>query len=191
MLIEIGVILFLIMVLLILLLFIWLSMGVLHGAYHGAPMVSTKKIVVDRVLEQVDWQDGDLVLDIGCGSGSFLVNILKNKYEVRGLGIDISLIFLIIARLRGIFYGVTDRLALKRMSLFNIAELKEKDEVKVIVLYLLPELLQKLRPLLIDNFREDTMVISHGFSILNDDEFKVSLGDSGRIFVYRVSDLKI
>lgn len=162
----------------------------LIGAYYGAPMVSSSKKIAKLLSDNINLEKGDIILDIGCGIGGFLIPTLKQEPSIKAIGVDISKYFLIITRIRSIFSRSSNRLTLRKMKLENIHLLPEKDKIKVIYLYLLPNLLQKSKKYLIENFSEEVIVITNGFSFFEKDKKRYSNGKEG-LYIYTIKELKI
>jgi ribosomal protein L11 methylase PrmA len=180
--------------LVLILLVLTLVMGVynfssLIGAYYGAPHLATKSAEVDLILRKINLSDELKYLDIGCGSGGFLVNILSKKKKSTALGIDVSRMMLVFCRLRSIFFGCSNRLTLRFGIIGRIDAIEEVRDTDVIVLYLLPKLMKKLRSEIIKLFKPETLVIARGFGFFDDDRNLISEKGESKIFVYKVSEL--
>ncbi len=62
-----------------------------------APIVHTPKKVLDEVMKIMNPEDGDNILDLGCGDGRILIEASKYA-KIKGKGVDISPIIVMIAK---------------------------------------------------------------------------------------------
>jgi SAM-dependent methyltransferase len=103
--------------------------------------VPTPQEVVDKMLELARVTKDDLVYDLGCGDGRFVVTAAK-KYGCRAVGYDISP-----RRVKESLENV------KKNNVGHLVRIEQKDiftldlgEADVITLFLLPSLNEKLIP---------------------------------------------
>jgi len=123
------------------------------------PYVSTPQEVVDKMLEMAKVTKDDLVYDLGCGDGRFVVTAAK-KYGCRAVGYDISP-----RRVRESLENV------KNNGLGHLVRIEQKDiftldlsKADVITLFLLPSLNVKLIPQL-DKLKPGSRIVSYNFGM--------------------------
>jgi precorrin-6B methylase 2 len=123
------------------------------------PYVSTPQEVVDKMLEMANVSKDDLVYDLGCGDGRFVVAAAK-KYGCKAVGYDISP-----RRVRESLENV------KKNGLEHLVKIEQKDiftldlsKADVITLFLLPSLNVKLIPQL-DKLKPGSRIISYNFGM--------------------------
>jgi len=118
----------------------------------------TPQDVVEEMLEMAKVTKDDIVYDLGCGDGRFVITAAK-KFGARGVGIDIDPKRVQESRENSIEAGVTDRVKIIEDDLFktNISE------ATVITLYLLQDLNLKLRPKLFRELKPGSRVVSYVF----------------------------
>jgi hypothetical protein len=121
--------------------------------------VSTPQEVVEKMLEMAKVTKDDLVYDLGCGDGRFVVTAAK-KYGCRAVGYDISP-----RRVRESLENV------KKNDLGHLVRIEQKDiftldlsKADVITLFLLPSLNVKLIPQL-DKLKPRSRIISYNFGM--------------------------
>jgi len=121
--------------------------------------VSTPQEVVDKMLEMAKVTKDDLVYDLGCGDGRFVVTAAK-KYGCKAVGYDISP-----RRVRESLANV------RKNGLEHLVKIEQKDiftldlsKADVITLFLLPSLNVKLIPQL-DKLKPGSRIISHNFGM--------------------------
>ncbi len=160
-----------------------------HGmsdAVDLAPFVTTPMVVADKMLHLARVDRDDVVFDLGCGDGRIVILAAKN-YGARGVGIDIDPERIQESKANAQKEGVADLVE------FRLEDVMKSDfsSATVVTLYLIPESNELLRPLLEEQLKPDTYVVSHNYKIPGWEEKEirsVSLEDEeGRehnIFVY-------
>jgi hypothetical protein len=127
-----------------------------HGLVEETPYVPTPQIVVDTMLGVAKVGRGDYLIDLGSGDGRIVVTAVKDL-GARGYGVDINPTLVDFAR----------RYA-SDLKLGNRARFDERDVLKtpvgdasVITMYLLPNLLEALKPRLFSEPKPGTRIVSH------------------------------
>lgn len=124
------------------------------------PFVPTPMPVVYRMLDLAGVEEGETVVDLGCGDGRILFAAAE-EYGARAVGYEIrpSLITHI-------------RQSVKARRLDDLVQVVRKDLTKapienadVITLYLTSDLLGQIRPQLEKAIQRGARVVSHGFKI--------------------------
>ena len=138
--------------------------------------VATPPEVVDRMIDVAKVRTGDVVYDLGCGDGRMVIAAAK-KFGTRGVGIDLDP-----ARIREAEANAK-RQGVDKLVTFKVADLFQTDltEATVVMLYLLPEVNRRLKPLLFKQLQPGARVVSHDFDMGRDwppDEY-VKLGEDG------------
>lgn len=161
-----------------------------HGredAEDLAPFVATPMNVVLKMLELAEVSSGDMVFDLGCGDGRIVITAAK-EFGARGVGIDIDPQRIYESREAAIEAGVQD------MVEFRIQDATKTDisGATKVLLYLLPESNEILRPKFDEQLKPGVIVVTHNYHIPGwdhkqemamslDDEF----GQNHSIFVYK------
>ena len=121
--------------------------------------VPTPQEVVDKMLEIAKVTKDDLLYDLGCGDGRFVVTAAK-RYGCRAVGYDISP-----RRVRESLENV------KKNNVGHLVRIEQKDiftldlsEADVITLFLLPSLNLKLIPQL-DKLKHGSRIVSYRFGM--------------------------
>jgi len=124
------------------------------------PYVASSEDVVTRMLEIAEVGPGDVVYDLGSGDGRIVITAAQ-RYGARGVGIEIDPYRVYQARENAERAGVLDRVTFREQDLFAA----DFSDATVVTLYLLPEIIEKLRPLLFAQLDPGTRVVSHNFGI--------------------------
>lgn len=122
--------------------------------------VPTPQPVVDKMLEVAGVRSDDVIYDLGSGDGRIVITAAK-RFGTRGVGIDIDPVRIEEARAYAEAEGVTDKVEFRNQDLFET----DFREATVVSLYLLPELNLKLRPILMEQLRPGTRIVSHSFDM--------------------------
>jgi cyclopropane fatty-acyl-phospholipid synthase-like methyltransferase len=118
----------------------------------------TPEYIVDKMLELAKVKKGDVVYDLGCGDGRVVVRAAK-KYGVKGVGIDLNP-----ERVKESLENVKEHKVEKLVKIKEGNVLKEDvSKASVVMLYILPELMAKLEPVLLKQLKPGSRVVSHAF----------------------------
>ncbi len=125
-----------------------------------APYVPTPLPVVDAMLRLAAVRRSDVVYDLGCGDGRFVLSAAR-YYGARGVGVDIDQGLVNEANAAARAAGLSDR------ARFLVQDLFETDisEATVITLFLYPEMNARLLPKFRSDLRPGTRIVSHQFRI--------------------------
>ncbi len=122
--------------------------------------VPTPQYVVNEMLEMAGTNKDDIVYDLGCGDGRFVITAAK-QYGARGVGIDIDPQLVRDSQANARNAGVADRTKFIEADLFKT----DISQATVVSLYLLPELNLRLRPKLFRELKPGTRIVSHDFDM--------------------------
>ena len=123
----------------------------------AVPYVPTPQVTVDEMLRLAGVGTEDFVIDLGSGDGRIVVTAAK-KFGARGLGVDIDWRLVAQAEENARQAGVADRAKFVEQDLF----LTDLGQASVITTYLLPFVMLKLRPRLLE-LKPGTRIVSHDF----------------------------
>jgi predicted RNA methylase len=132
------------------------SLGIAQDVHY----VPTRQAVVDAMLELAKVTEDDVVYDLGCGDGRIVVTAAK-EYGATGKGIDIDPQRIKEANENATNAGVTDKVQFVQANLFE----SDVSEASVVTLYLLNSLNMKLRPILLEQLKPGTRIVSHAFNM--------------------------
>ena len=126
--------------------------------------VPTEQVVVEKMLQMARVTKDDIVFDLGCGDGRIVATAAK-KYGCKGVGIDIDP-----AR-------VKDSLAtLRKLEVKpGLVEIRQGDALKVkdleratvIMLYMLPQFMERLEPQIKKRLKPGTRIVAHDYPFPN------------------------
>lgn len=145
--------------------------------------VPTREPVVDAMLKLANVKHTDVVYDLGCGDGRIVITAAQ-QYEAKGVGIDIDPERIKEANENAEKAGVQDKVE------FVLGDLFEADfsEASVVTLYLLSSLNLRLRPLLLEQLKPGTRIVSHAFDMDDWEPAKTQTVDGTRIYLWIVPE---
>lgn len=127
---------------------------------RGAPFVPTRDSVIDKVLEQVSLSSATRFLELGCGDGRVVCRAVS-RYGVQGMGVDVSLLWILLARLRAWRMSIGSRVSFHHQDILR-TDLSQAD---VIYLYMMPRFLRRYSELIVAGSSPHTIIISHRFEL--------------------------
>ena len=111
---------------------------------------------VERMLKLAELRDDDVVLDLGSGDGLIPLTAARMNPRLRGLGVDIDAKLVQQSNDRARAEGVADRVRFEHRNAFD-ADLRE---ATVVTMWLFPELMRLLRPIILERARPGTRVLT-------------------------------
>lgn len=122
------------------------------------PFLPTPLPVMDRMLELAEPTSDDVVYDLGCGDGRFVIQAAK-LYGARGVGVDIDPELVEKARAQAAVYGVSHLVSFVCSDIFET----DLSAASVICLYLMPPFYPRLHEKLKREARSGTRIVSHDY----------------------------
>ena len=166
----------------IMLLFTGLSCsGLAQGPVYDVPYVPTITEVVDVMLAMGEVATDDVLYDLGCGDGRIVITAAQ-RFGTRGVGIDINPDRIKESNRNARNAEVTDTVSFLNQNLFE----SDISEASVVTLYLLPAINLKLRPILFEQLKPGTRVVSHNYHMgeWDADAFKEVPSEYNTHYVY-------
>lgn len=143
--------------------------------------VPTRELVLDAMLKLANVGAQDIVYDLGSGDGRIVITAAK-QYDARGVGIDIDPERIEDANQNAIEANVTHKVKFIEGDLFE----SDFSEATVVTLYLLSRLNERLRPILLEQLRPGTRVVSHAFSMGDWEPDKTETVDGTTIYLWTI-----
>ncbi len=116
--------------------------------------------VMDRMLELARPTADDVVYDLGCGDGRFVIQAAR-LFGARGVGIDIDPLRIAEAQASAAAHGVADRVSFVCGDIFET----DLSQATIICLYLMPPYLPRLYGQMRRDCRPGLRVVSHDYII--------------------------
>lgn len=120
----------------------------------------TPQPVVQAMLELADVHAGDVVYDLGSGDGRIPITAAR-RYGVRAVGIELDGRKVAEARCDARENGVEQLVEFRQADIFDA----DFSDATVVTLFLFPEMVQRLRPRLLEELAPGTRIVSHRFDL--------------------------
>ncbi len=117
--------------------------------------------VVQAMLGTAKVNEKDVVYDLGCGDGRFVITAVKRYKAQRGVCVDIDPARIKESRQNADTAGVASKIEFMNADLFQT----DLSEASVVTLYLLPMLNVRLRPKLFRELEPGTRIVSNAFDM--------------------------
>jgi ribosomal protein L11 methylase PrmA len=113
------------------------------------------------MLEMAKVTKDDIVYDLGCGDGRVVISAAR-KYGARGVGVDIDPV------------RIKESLAnVQKEKVEKLVEIRQGDALKVddlsratvVMTYMLPEFMAKLKPVLLRHLKPGTRIVAHDYPL--------------------------
>jgi predicted TPR repeat methyltransferase len=151
--------------------------------FRSTPLDSLRELcdaLISLQLLNGDW-NSQVLYDLGCGDG--IVNVeLAKRFGTRGVGIDLDEALIAKANTLSDAQGVSNLVS------FRIQDLLKADlsESTILFMYLLPEALEKLKPILEEQIRRPgVLLIVEQWPLLGWEHYLVYTHSQGKFRVYR------
>lgn len=112
--------------------------------------------VVEEILKLAQVEKDDIVYDLGCGDGRIVV-AAASRFGARGVGIDIDPIRIAESKENARRNGVEHRVTFREEDLFEA----DFSDATVVTLFLWPSLNLKLMPILKQQLKPGTRIVSY------------------------------
>lgn len=146
-----------------------------------APYVPTPASVVKSMLALGGVGPGDVVYDLGSGDGRLPIAAVKDFGAAKGVGIDLDPVRVAEARANAQKAGVSDRVKFHEGDMFAF----DFSEATVMPLYLLPEMMIKLRPKILE-LKPGSRIVAHDYALGDWEADKVEALDGRTLYFFVV-----
>jgi len=136
---------------------------------------------VERMLRMAALRDDDVVVDLGSGDGLIPLTAARMNARLRGWGVDINPKLVDESNALARVQGVADRIRFHHRNAFD-ADLRE---ATVVTMWLFPELMQLLRPIILERARPGTRVLTSTWNLGTWEPDEKSL-DEGAVYMWIV-----
>jgi hypothetical protein len=111
---------------------------------------------VERMLTLAELRDDDVVIDLGSGDGLIPLTAARMNPRLRGWGVDIDPKLVEQSNQRARQAGVAGRVRFEHRNAFDV----DLREATVVTMWLFPELMRLLRPVILERARPGTRVVT-------------------------------
>lgn len=124
------------------------------------PYIASHEKVVETMLGLAQVTKDDFVIDLGSGDGRINITAAK-RFGARGFGVDLNEELVGIANDRAKEENVADRVRFYVRDLFKT----DFSQASVLTMYLLPDIVLKLRHRLLASLKPGTRIVSHDYDM--------------------------
>ncbi len=117
--------------------------------------------VVERMLTLARLRDDDIVMDLGSGNGLIPLTAARMNPRVRGRGVEIDPNLVEESNQRARSEGLADRVRFEHRNAFD-ADLRD---ATVVTMWLFPELMRLLRPIILERAAPGTRVLTNSWDL--------------------------
>lgn len=145
----------------ILLTFLWIAL--LSAGYAGisaAPYIPTKPKQKRRLIERLNFKNGDVVYDLGCGTGTLTFAAAKKNPQIKSIGYEISIIPYLIAKIKSFAYKNAE---IRFGNLFK----QPMNDADTIFIFLLSKSYPKLIAKLKQEVKDDCRIVVEAWPLPN------------------------
>src|SRR5918995_3190799 len=111
---------------------------------------------VERMLQLAELRDDDVVVDLGSGDGLIPLTAARMNPRLRGWGVDVDQQLVERSNERAKTEGVADRVRFEHRNAFDV----DLRNATVVTMWLFPELMRLLRPVILERARPGTRVLT-------------------------------
>ncbi len=130
---------------------------------------------VERMLTLAGLRDDDVVLDLGSGNGLIPLTAARMNSRLKGRGVDINPKLVEESNDRARSEGVADRVRFEHRNAFDA----DLSEATVVTMWLFPDLMSLLRPVILERARPGTRVVASTWGLGSWQPDATSNGDDG------------
>jgi SAM-dependent methyltransferase len=145
----------------------------------GAPWFPTRMDKVKKMLNLAAIQPGEVVYDLGCGDGRFIITAAR-KFGAKAVGIEVDFFLFLWCQFLITVLGLRKKIKVIYGDLFK----KDLSNADVVVCFLWPSTNKKLQEKLIKELKSTARVISNKFTF--DDLLLVAEDSEEKIYVYHL-----
>ncbi len=122
------------------------------------PYLPSTQLDVEELLRVAAIVPQDVVVDLGSGDGRIVIDAAR-YFGARGFGVDIDEKLVALANENARQAGVSERVRFYHRDVFDT----DVREATVVTMYLLPNLVNRLRPKLLAELKPGTRIVAHDY----------------------------
>ena len=161
--------------------------GIVDRRESVAPYVPTPQSLVNTMLEMAEAGPGDVVYDLGCGDGRFLITAVRDYDVDKAVGYEIT------SHLAGVARDNVEKAELSSKIKIENSDFMEADfsDATLITIYLTTSGNARLRPKFKKELKDGARIISHDFPItdwVTSTEEEFTKVDTHKVYYYTIPD---
>lgn len=141
----------------------FVSASLLHAQERFSFFQASTTESVERLLTLAELRDDDVVVDLGSGNGLIPLTAARMNPKLRGWGVDIDSKLVAQSNQAAKEAGVANRVQFYQRNAFDA----DLSDATVITMWLFPELMELLRPIILERAKPGTRVLTSTWSLGN------------------------
>lgn len=125
-----------------------------------APWWRTNKKVARAICRLAKISKQDVIYDLGSGTGTALI-VASREFGAKGVGIEIDPLRFFVSNMLLRSNGVSDRVKILKKNFYDV----DISSATVVFVYLVPRVLEKLKPKLLRELKPGTLILSYRYKI--------------------------
>jgi hypothetical protein len=164
-----------------------IMVAVLTGASIGSQerfsfFAASSPESVERMLTLAKLQDTDVVVDLGSGDGLIPLTAARMNQRLRGRGVEIDVKLVEESNQRARSEGLADRVRFEHRNAFDV----DLRDATVITMWLFPELMRLLRPIILERATPGTRVLTSTWDLGSWQPDETDEGNGAAIYMWIV-----
>lgn len=125
-----------------------------------APWWRTNKKTARAACKLANISSKDIVYELGCGDGAFL-SVAAKEFGAKGVGIEIDPVRYLFSKLRFKINRFDKKVKIIKKNFHDV----DISDASVVFVYLVPRVLEKLKPKFRKELKKGTKIISHKYKM--------------------------
>jgi len=146
------------------------------------PFVSLSRKKIREIIKKIDFSNGRLLLDLGCGDGKFLIEAVKKYPNLQAAGFELNLWAYLRAQINIILSKSSSQVKIYYKN-FHQVNLSQAD---FIYCYLWPGAMEKLKAKFQKELKTGALILSYAFPIKNWIKPKTERISKGNLYFYQI-----
>ena len=117
--------------------------------------------MAERMLTLAELRDDDVVMDLGSGNGLIPLTAARMNPRIQGRGVDIDPKLVDQANQQAQREGLADRVRFEHRNAFDV----DLRDVTVVTMWVFPDLMRLLRPIILERARPGTRVVTSSWDL--------------------------
>ena len=147
-----------------------------------SPWWATSKRIARIQCKLAKITKGDVVYDLGSGDGTALLTAAQ-EFGAIGVGVEIDPARYWYSKMRIRLNGLSQKLQIQRKNFFAV----DTSDATVVIMYLIPKTLNRLRPKLLKELKPGTRVVTFVYQI---DLPMIAKDEKNEVYVYKIPKKK-
>ena len=133
-----------------------LVLSLLLPGFAAGVWSPTPADVLARMLAMAAPQRGEILVDLGCGDGRFLIEAAR-RYGAKSIGYEVNPFWLVWTRLHALWRGVSHNVELRRQDIFQA----DLSDARIVIMFLSQAAHDRMGPILKAQLQPGARVVTY------------------------------